>query len=63
MQNEQRNCKLYVLRNISKGVLTRKTITSSTDKSVAVQLVVGKKEPYLCIAPFMTKDLFTDSNN
>ena len=62
MEMEQINHIPYVLRNIGKWVLTRKTITSSTDKSVAVQLVIGKKEPYFCIVSFMTKDLFTDTN-
>ena len=62
MEYEQENRILYALRNVAKGVLTRKTITSSTGKSVAVQLVVGKKEPYLSIAPLVTKALFTDTN-
>ena len=62
MEKEQKNRILYGLRNVAKGVLTRETITSSTDKSVAVQLVVGEKEPYLCLAPLVTKALFTDSN-
>ena len=62
MEKEQINCLLYALRNIAKGVLTRETVTSSSDKKVAVHLVVGEKEPYLCLAPLVTKALFTDSN-
>ena len=62
MEKEQKNRTLYGLRNVAKGVLTRETITSSTKESVAVPLVVGEKEPYLCIAPLVTKALFTDTN-
>ena len=62
MEKDQKNRTLYALRNVAKGVLTRETITSSTDKSVIVQLVVGEKEPYLCLAPLVTKALFTDNN-
>ena len=62
MEKEQRNRILYAMRNVAKGVLTRENVTSSTDKNVAVQLVVGEKEPYLCIAPLVTKVLFSDTN-
>ena len=62
MEKGQRNRILYALRNVAKGVVTRKNVTSSTDESVAVKSVVGKKEPYLCLAPLVTKALFTDSN-
>ena len=62
MEKEQKNRILYALRNVAKGVLTREPVTSSTDKSIAVQLVIGEKEPYLCIAPLVTKALFTDTN-
>ena len=62
MEKKQKNRILYALRNVAKGVLTRETVTSSTDKCVPVHLVVGEKEPYLCIAPLVTKALFTDTN-
>ena len=62
MEKEQKNRTLYGLRNVAKGVLMRETITSSTKESVAVQLVVGEKEPYFSIAPLVTKALFTDTN-
>ena len=62
MEMEQKTRILYALRNVAKGVLTRENVTSSTDESVAVHFVVGEKEPYLCIAPLVTKALFTDSN-
>ena len=62
MEKEQKNRVLYALRNVAKGVLMKETITSSTDKCVPVDLVVGEKEPYLCIAPLVTKALFTDTN-
>ena len=62
MEKEQKNRILYALRNVAKGVLTRETITFSTDESVAVHLVVGEKEPYLCLAPLVTKALFIDTN-
>ena len=62
MEKEQKNRILYALRNVTKGVLTRESVTSCTNKSIAVQLVVGEKEPYLCIAPLVTKALFTDTN-
>ena len=62
MEKKQKNRILYALRNVAKGVLTRETVTSSTDECVPVHLVVGEKEPYLCIAPLVTKALFTDTN-
>ena len=62
MEKEQRNRILYALRKVAKGVLVRETVTSSNYKSFAVPLVVGEKEPYLCIAPIVTKALFTDTN-
>ena len=62
MEKKQKNRILYALRNVAKGVLTRETVTSSSDKCVPVHLVVGEKEPYLCIAPLVTKALFTDTN-
>ena len=62
MEKEQRNRILYALRNVAKGVLLKGTATSTYDEKVAVHLVVGEKEPYLCIAPLVTKTLFTDTN-
>ena len=62
MEKKQKNRILYALRNVAKGVLMRETVTSSTDECVPVHLVVGEKEPYLCIAPLVTKALFTDTN-
>ena len=62
MEKEQKCRTLYGLRNVAKGVLTRESITSSTKECVAVHLVVGEKEPYLSIAPLVTKALFTDTN-
>ena len=62
MEKKQKNRILYALRNVAKGVLTRETITSSSDECVPVHLVVGEKEPYLCIAPLVTKALFTNTN-
>ena len=62
MEKKQKKRTLYALRNVAKGVLTRETVTSSTDECVPVHLVVGEKEPYLCIAPLVTKALFTDTN-
>ena len=62
MEKKQRNRILYALRNVAKGVLLKGTATSTYDEKVAVQLVVGEKEPYLCLAPLVTKALFTDTN-
>ena len=62
MAKEQRNRILYGLRNVAKGVLVKGTATSTYDEKVAVRLVVGEKEPYLCLAPLVTKALFTDTN-
>ena len=62
IDKKQKNRILYGLRNVAKGVLTRETVTSSSDKCVPVHLVVGEKEPYLSIAPLVTKALFTDTN-
>ena len=62
MEKKQKNRILYALRNVAKGVLMRETVTSSTNECVPVHLVVGEKEPYLCIAPLVTKALFTDTN-
>ena len=62
MDKEQKNRILYALRNVAKGVLMKGTATSTNDEKVPVHLVVGEKEPYLCIAPLVTKALFTDTN-
>ena len=62
MVKEQRNRIVFGVREVAKGVLMKGTATSSNDEKVAVQLVVGEKEPYLCIAPLVTKALFTDTN-
>ena len=62
MEKEQRNRILYALRNVAKGVLLKGTATSTYDEKVPVHLVVGEKEPYLCLAPLVTKALFTDTN-
>ena len=62
MEKKQKNRILYTLRNVAKGVLTGEMVTSSTDECVPIHLVIGEKEPYLCIAPLVTKALFTDTN-
>ena len=62
MEKEQRNRIVFSVREVAKGVLLKGTATSTYDEKVAVHLVVGKKEPYLCIAPLVTKALFTDTN-
>ena len=62
MDKEQRYRIVYALREVAKGVLVKGTATSTNDERVAVQLVVGEKEPYLCIAPLVIKALFTDTN-
>ena len=62
MEKDQENHMLYGLTSVAKGVLVKGTATSTYDENVPVQLVIGKKEPYLCIAPLVTKALFTDTN-
>ena len=62
MEKEQRNRIVYALREVAKGVLVKGTASSTYNEAVAVQLVVGEKEPYLCLAPLVTKALFTDTN-
>ena len=62
MEKEQRNRIVFSVREVAKGVLLKGTATSTYDEKVAVQLVVGEKEPYLCLAPLVTKALFTDTN-
>ena len=62
MEREEGNHVLYGLRSVAKGVLVKGTATSSNDERVDVQLVVGEKEPYLCIAPLVTKALFNNAN-
>ena len=62
IEKKQGNHVLYGLRSVAKGVLVKGTVTSTNNKEAAAQLVVGEKEPYLCIAPLVTKALFTDIN-
>ena len=62
MEKEQRNRSVYAVREVAKGVLMKGTATSTNNERVVVSLVVGEKEPYLSIAPLVTKALFTDSN-
>ena len=61
MEREQGNHILYGLRSVAEGVLVKGTATSTNDENVAVQLVVGEKEPYHCIVPLVTEALFTDT--
>ena len=61
MDKEQRNRTVYAIREVAKGVLLKETVTSTNDEKSAIQLVVGEKEPYLWIAPLVTKALFTES--
>ena len=62
MDKEQRYRIVYGLREVAKGVLVKASATSTNNESIDVQFVVGEKEPYLCIAPLVTKVLFTDTN-
>ena len=62
MEKEQRNRIVFAIREVAKGVLVKGTATSTYNEKVAVHLVVGEKEPYLCLAPLVTKALFTDTN-
>ena len=63
MEKEQGKHVLYGLRSVASGVLVKGTATTTTnDKKVSIQLVVGEKEPYLYIAPLVTNALFSDTN-
>ena len=62
MEKEQRNRIVFAVREVAKGVLVKGTATSTNDEKLGVQLVVGEKEPYFCLAPLVTKALFTDNN-
>ena len=62
MEKKQRNRIVFAVREVAKGVLLKGTATSTYNEKVAVHLVVGEKEPYLCLAPLLTKALFTDTN-
>ena len=62
MDKEQKDRVVYALKEVAKGVLVKETATSTNNERVDVQLVVGEKEPYLCIAPLVIKTLFTDSS-
>ena len=62
MDNEQTHRTVYGIREVAKGVLVKGTATSTNDERVDIKLVVGEKEPYLYIAPLVTKALFTDSH-
>ena len=62
MDKEQRYRTVYALREVAKGVLLKEAVTSTNNEKFAIQLVAGEKEPYLCIAPLVTKALFTESN-
>ena len=63
MEKEQGKHVLYGLRSVAREVLVKGTATTSTnDKNVFIQLVVGEKEPYLYIAPLVIEALFSDTN-
>ena len=62
MEKEQGKHVLYGFRSVARGVLVKGTATSTNDEKVSIQLVVGEKEPYLYIAPLVTKALFSDTN-
>ena len=66
IDKEQRHRILYSLRKVALAVIIKCPIgdaNNKTAKRVDVRSVVGKKEPYLCIAPIVIEALFTDNNN
>ena len=57
---------LYSLRKVALAVITKCPIgdvNNKTATSVDIRSVVGKNEPFLCIAPIVIEVLFTDSKN
>ena len=59
---KKESCIVYTLREVARGILTRESVTATNKENVDVKLVVGNREPYLYIAPLVTKALFTDTN-
>ena len=53
-------CTLYNIKDIARSVLTKCIVSENNNtKKVAIKQIVGAHDPFLCIAPSITKALFS----
>ena len=51
---------LYNIKDVARSVLAKCNVSDDKDtKSVAIEQIVGHYDPFLCIAPSVTKALFS----
>ena len=52
---------LYNLSNVARSVLTKRKVSDDEgNNTVDIEQIVGARDPFLCIAPLVTKALFND---
>ena len=53
---------LYIIHDVALAVLTKDKVTSTDSITIDIKEIVGNKDPFLHIAPLVTKALFNTSN-
>ena len=53
---------LYLMEDVAVAVLTKANVMDEDDTEIDVKEIVGNKDPFLHIAPLVTKALFNTSN-
>ena len=53
---------LYLMEDVAVAVLTKANVMDEDDTEIDVKEIVGTKDPFLLIAPLVTKALFNTSN-
>ena len=53
---------LYAIEDVAVAVLTKANVMGTDDTAIDVKEIVGNKDPFLLIAPLITKALFNASN-
>ena len=55
-----KDCTLYNIKDVTQSVLAKCNVSDDNDtKSVDIEQIVGHYDPFLCIAPSVTKALFS----
>ena len=50
---------LYNMKDVARSVLTKGNVRDDKDKKICIEQIVGAHDPFLCIAPSVTKALFS----
>ena len=55
-----KDCTLYNIKDVAQSVLAKCNVSDENDtKSMGIEQIVGHYDPFLCIAPSVTKALFS----